>query len=230
MKVCLFDIDGTLVNTGRAGKDAMVDAFLEVAQQSEFHHALHLSGKTDRGIFGELFELPGHSLTEADWERFIDLYLTRLERNLPEREGLVLEGVVALLAKLSQRDDVLLGLLTGNVERGAHMKLTHYGIDHYFAFGGFGDLHPNRNDVARAALSAAELHHGGTLSPRDVYVIGDTPNDIACAKAIGAQSVAVATGVFSLAELKANSPDLLLTGLNDHEVITSFIFSDGSPQ
>lgn len=229
MKVCLFDIDGTLINSGRAGKDAMVDAFLEVAQQSEFQHALHLSGKTDRGIFGELFELPGHSLTEADWHRFIQLYLTRLEKNLPQRQGLVLEGVLALLAKLSQRDDVLLGLLTGNVERGAQLKLTHYGIDHYFAFGGFGDLHPSRNDVARAALKSAEQYYGGPIAPHDVYVIGDTPNDIACAKSIGAQSVAVATGLFSLSELKAHSPDLLLKDLAHYEAITSYIFAQQAP-
>ncbi|PQO27685.1 HAD family hydrolase [Blastopirellula marina] len=224
MKVCLFDIDGTLINTGKAGKDAMVAAFLEAAEVTQLDHALHLSGKTDRGIFGELFDLHGKALTEENWQHFIELYLARLEKNLPQRQGLVLEGVVALLAKLSQRDDVLLGLLTGNVERGANLKLIHYGIDHFFSFGGFGDLHPNRNDVARAALEAAEAYYGHPISPRDVYVIGDTPNDILCAQAIGAQSVAVATGVFSISELSEYSPNLLIENLADLDGISSFIF------
>lgn len=224
MKVCLFDIDGTLINSGKAGKDAMVTAFLEAAQLTQIDHALHLSGKTDRGIFHELFEAHDKSLTDDNWRNFIELYLKRLEKNLPERQGLVLEGVVALLAKLSKRDDVLLGLLTGNVERGAQLKLMHYGIDHYFAFGGFGDDHPHRNDVARAALEAAEAFHGARLSLEDVYVIGDTPNDVVCAKSIGAQSIAVATGVFSLDELKATHPDLLLYDLKDTEQIIDYIF------
>ena len=90
MKVCLFDIDGTLINSGKAGKDAMVTAFLEAAQLTQIDHALHLSGKTDRGIFHELFEAHGKSLTDDNWRNFIELYLKRLEKNLPERQGLVL--------------------------------------------------------------------------------------------------------------------------------------------
>lgn len=224
MKVLLFDIDGTLVNTHRAGKDAMIDAFLEVAELAELAHVLQVSGKTDRGIFAELYELHGKSLDEADWQRFLDLYLTGLAANLPQRQGLILEGVSVLLAKLSQRDDVLLGLLTGNVEAGAKLKLSHYGIHEYFAFGGFGDHHPDRNDVARAALEAAESHVGQKISPENVYVIGDTPNDVRCARAIGAKAVAVATGVYSEQQLQAVEPDLLLTNLSDFEAIHEFIF------
>ncbi len=224
MKVCLFDIDGTLVNTNRAGKDAMIEAFLEVAELTELEHVLQVSGKTDRGIFAELFELHGRSLSEDAWRRFLERYLAGLSTNLPVRQGLILEGVSALLAKLSQRDDVLLGLLTGNVERGAKLKLSHYGIHEYFAFGGFGDDHPDRDDVARAALKAAEDHVGHRIPPENVYVIGDTPNDVRCARAIGAKAVAVATGVYSEEQLKETQPDLLLTNLSDIEAVLKFIF------
>ncbi|RCS41017.1 HAD family hydrolase [Bremerella cremea] len=225
MKVCLFDIDGTLINTGKAGKDAMVAAFLQAAELTQIEHDLHLSGKTDRGIFGELFEQHGKSVSEENWQHFIDLYLAGLEKNLPLRQGTVLPGVTPLLAQLSERDDVLLGLLTGNVARGAELKLTHYGINHYFSFGGFGDVHAHRNNVAQAALEAALTHHGQAISPRDVYVIGDTPNDIICAQAIGAQSIAVATGVFSVEQLRQHSPDLLVSDLADLKSISSFILN-----
>lgn len=226
MKVCLFDIDGTLVSTGMAGKDAMIEAFLKVAELTELEHIFQVSGKTDRGIFAELYELHGKSLNEEAWHKFLDLYLRGLATNLPQRQGLVLEGVTALLAKLSQRDDVLLGLLTGNVEKGAALKLGHYGIHDYFAFGGFGDHHPNRDDVARAALEAAEAFHGQAIPPEDIYVIGDTPNDVKCARAIGAKAVAVATGVFTIEQLEATQPDLLLSNLSDTDAITRFVFGD----
>ncbi|MEW4453996.1 HAD family hydrolase [Bremerella sp. JC817] len=224
MKVCLFDIDGTLVTTGMAGKDALIDAFLHVAELTQMENVLTVSGKTDRGIFAELFQLHAKTMTEEAWRTFIERYLNGLEANLPKREGMVLEGVTALLARLSQRDDVLLGLLTGNVERGAALKLTHYGIHEYFAFGGFGDHHPDRDDVARAALAAAEQYHGSPFAPSDVFVIGDTPNDVKCARAIGAQAVAVATGVFSIAQLEAANPDLLLANLGDLDAVEAFMF------
>jgi len=229
MKVCLFDIDGTLVNTHRAGKDAMIQAFLEVAELTELEHVLQVSGKTDRGIFAELFELHGKVTGDEAWSKFLELYLTGLSRNLPERQGIILEGVTALLAKLSQRDDVLLGLLTGNVRRGADIKLEHYGIRQYFHFGGFGDDHPDRNDVARMALEEAKQKYDGDLSPDDVYVIGDTPNDIRCARAIGAKAVAVATGVYPEEQLREAKPDLLLPDLTNMHGVMHFIFDEPAP-
>lgn len=226
MKVCLFDIDGTLINTGKAGKDAMIDAFLQVAELTQLEHVIQVSGKTDRGIFGELYELHQLEAGHDAWRCFVDLYLAGLARNLPEREGLILEGVSALLARLSQRDDVLLGLLTGNVKLGADLKLNHFQIRDYFAFGGFGDHHPDRGDVARAALRAAEQHVGHSISPDQVFVIGDTPNDVRCARAIGVKAVAVATGIYSREQLQASNPDLLLENLADIDAVMRFIFPE----
>src|SRR5262249_6688287 len=116
---------------------------------------------------------------------------------------------------LAVREQVAVGLLTGNVRAGAWLKLGHYGLDHHFAFGGFGDHHWERDDVAREALAAAHAHLPGRVVPERVWVIGDAPLYVQCARAIGVRAAAVATGWHSRAELAAARPDLLLTDLSD---------------
>ena len=127
----------------------------------------------------------------------------------------MLAGVVRLLDNLAERDHVRLGLLTGNLRTAARIKLEHYGLHGRFAFGGFGDHHENRNDVAREAVEAAECDR----SDSRFWVIGDTPLDVSCARAIGASVVAVATGLHLREELATHKPDLLLDDLSDGERI-----------
>lgn len=214
MRVFLFDIDGTLVSTGGAGKAALDDAFT-----AEFNipqsHDVPLSGRTDRGIARHLFELHGLADTEENWLRFRRAYLNRLPHELPRRKGTVLPGVAALLSLLRTREDVAVGLLTGNVPEGARIKLEHYGLYQHFAFGGFGDFHAHRDDVAREALAAARAHVARPFAEDRIWVIGDTPLDVRCARSIGARVVAVATGVFTAAELALESPDMLVEDLGD---------------
>jgi phosphoglycolate phosphatase-like HAD superfamily hydrolase len=124
-------------------------------------------------------------------------------------------GIAALLECLTARGDVAVGLLTGNVRQGAQLKLGHYALAHYFAFGGFGDHYFERNDVAREALAAVHRHLQGPVDLGRLWVIGDTPLDILCARSIGARVAAVATGWHSWDELAAEQPDLLLTDLSD---------------
>jgi len=210
MIVLLFDIDGTLLLTGGAGL-----ASLRGAMRDEFGVSdpfqVELSGRTDRGIAAELFARHAIENCEPNWQRFRDAYLRQLALELPLRQGSVLPGVLSLLGTLSARPDVALGLLTGNVRRGAALKLEHYRLHSYFAFGGYGDDHSHRDLVAASALYAARQHLN---SPhRDVWVIGDTPLDIRCARAIGARSLAVATGSHPQDELQACEPDLLLPTL-----------------
>jgi phosphoglycolate phosphatase-like HAD superfamily hydrolase len=211
-KVILFDIDGTLVNTGGAGRDA-----LHTALAAEFAvtdpHRIDLSGRTDRGICRELFEVHEIEHTPENWERFQRAYLVGLAQHLTERQGFVLPGVRELIAKLQQQPDVAMGLLTGNVREGAKRKLLQYGLDQHFVFGGFGDEHHERDDVARAALAAARQHCGAHICGDHIWVIGDTPLDIRCARAIGAKVVAVATGSFTAEQLRAFEADLVVENL-----------------
>jgi hypothetical protein len=119
------------------------------------------------------------------------------------------------LDELKMRPKTAFGLLTGNIREGARMKLSHYGMHHPFPFGGFGDRHHERDDVAREAWGAVQQHVGGGVRLDRVWIVGDTPHDITCARAIGARVAAVATGGFSTKELAAYSPDLLLDDLSD---------------
>ncbi|TWT31627.1 HAD family hydrolase [Blastopirellula retiformator] len=215
MKICLFDIDGTLVNTAGAGKDAMIDSFQSTAGIDVQTTGVRVSGKTDRGIATELFGDAGKQLTEDVWEKFLSSYMAGLARNLPLRQGRVLPGIVELLDQLAEREDIALGLLTGNVAQGAYLKLTHYDLMHHFAFGGYGDLHPDRNDVAQAAKDACESHLGQAVAGDQIWVIGDTANDVRCARHIGAKALAVATGVFDRDVLAQSEPDLLMDDLAD---------------
>jgi phosphoglycolate phosphatase len=214
MIACLFDIDGTLLASGGAGKAALELAFTE-----EFNVTLRVqipySGRTDRAIARELLQKHEIEVTPDNWQRLRDGYLARLPNSLNRHHGRVLPGILALLKTLQGRDDIALGLLTGNVRAGARVKLGHYGLFDHFAFGGFGDLHFDRDDVAREALVEARTHLGADLAPERIWVIGDTPLDVRCARAIGAKVLAVATGVHSLEQIEESAPDLMLADLSD---------------
>lgn len=212
--VCLFDIDGTLIQSGGAGVAA-----LRIAMQREFGVADALAnvatlGRTDRGIGRAMFQQTSIPETVENWQRLCRAYLIALEEELPRRLGSVLPGISELLAELADRRfDV--GLLTGNLRLGAERKLGHFGIWKHFQFGGFGDEHFDRDGVAREALAAAASHLKRDLSAADVWVIGDTPLDVACARVIGARAIAVATGGVPRAELEETAPDLLVDDFSD---------------
>jgi phosphoglycolate phosphatase-like HAD superfamily hydrolase len=213
--ICLFDIDGTLLRTGGAGQLAMERALSRVFGIHEIRGEILAAGRTDRAITADLFRLHGVEATEDSWQRFLSEYFQLLPQMLAERPGRVLPGVRGLLEELSARPDVSVGLLTGNFRNGAAIKLRHYQIDHHFAYGGYGDEHHDRDDVARAAVQAAADHLRRRISGESVWVIGDTPSDVRCARAVGARAVAVATGIFSSAELEKTEPDLLLEDFRD---------------
>jgi phosphoglycolate phosphatase-like HAD superfamily hydrolase len=215
MHICLFDIDGTLLSSGGAGKAAM-----EAALEAEFavtrsSGGVPFSGRTDRAITQDLFHFHGIQWSVANWERFLAAYLDHLPGCLANHQGQVLPGIAKLLEDIRGRDRFALGLLTGNVRDGARLKLGHYGLFDYFAFGGFGDHHMDRDDVAQEALAVIHSQFNGSSDIRSIWVIGDTPLDIRCARAIGAQAIAVATGTHSLDELAAERPDLLVPDFSD---------------
>jgi phosphoglycolate phosphatase-like HAD superfamily hydrolase len=213
--VCLFDIDGTLLNTGGAGQRAMERALQSAFGLTNLDHDIPAAGRTDRAIIADLF---AHHQIENQPEimrRFLAAYVQHLPETLAELDGRVLPGIAELLEALAARGDVALGLLTGNFAEGALLKLKHYRLDHHFRFGGYGDVHFERDDVARAALVEACRFLDRNLSPEHLWVIGDTPSDVKCARAIGAHAVAVATGIFSYDELLATGPDHLFRDFRD---------------
>lgn len=215
MHICLFDIDGTLLHSGGAGKAAMEAALRSAFAAPSGSENISFSGRTDRGILRDMFAHHAIPETPENARRFLDAYLTHLPDCLATHKGVVLQGVVALLDELRQRDRVVLGLLTGNIRAGAGIKLAHYRLADYFAFGGYGDEHFHRDDVAREALAEVHRRHAPPPEPERIWVIGDTPLDVQCARAIGARAVAVATGWHSHAELEAARPDLLLADFSD---------------
>lgn len=208
----LFDIDGTLLISQRAGGRAIDTVFEQVFGRPRSIE-LRLHGRTDRGILTELFEAEGRELSDPDFEFFISSYLNELDRNLRKQPATVLPGVTELLPWLAEHPGVALGLLTGNVHQGARTKLRHTGLDHYFSFGGYGDCHAHRDDVAREAAASAQAHLEDRYCPASVVVIGDTVHDITCGKAIGAKTMAVLTGGIAEADLAAAQPDWICPDL-----------------
>jgi phosphoglycolate phosphatase len=216
MFVCLFDIDGTLIASGGAGKAALEAGFAEEFGVSSVIEKLSLSGRTDRSIVRDLLRGNAIEPTDENIARTLSAYLRHLPHRLSANTvARVLPGIVEFLLRLSEREDVLVGLLTGNIRAGAKVKLGHFGLFEHFSFGGYGDHHWDRDDVAREALAEVRRLLGARTDPERIWVVGDTPLDIRCARAIGANAVAVATGWHSRDELAAHKPDLLLPDLSD---------------
>ena len=211
----LFDIDGTVMTSDHAGTSAMARTAKELFNVDEIE-PLKVHGRCDRGILAELFESLGVSYDQHR-EEFCRRYYQNLPASLVENKARLLPGVKPLLEKLQQRDDVALGLLTGNLQKAAKIKLNHVQVDHFFNFGGYGDDFADRNDVAAQAVEFAKIALGETFSSSKIWILGDTLNDIRCARSVGAKVIAVETGGASPEELSSASPDLLLPDLQDCE-------------
>lgn len=205
-KLILWDIDGTLIRTNRSGIIALVRAFAQLHGREPAMGEVDVAGRTDRWIIGRMLEANAVEASTANIHAVLESYLQLLGSELSARSGQVLPGVHALLETLHRRDDVVQALLTGNVERGARIKLEHFNVWHYFKFGAFGDDSHLRNDLGPHALRRAKERHEIDFVPERVFVIGDTPHDIECGKVIGARTIGVATGMYSLEELTAHAP------------------------
>ncbi len=236
MYAVLFDIDGTLIQTGGAGQLAFAETFAEEFGVRELSGAVAFAGRSDRAIAMELMQIHGVSPTDETWRQFRSAYLARLPVALKRRSGRVLPGVVELLDELERHEHSLTGLLTGNLQDGAVHKLTHYGLVDRFGFGGYGDVSDDRCDIAAAALAEAERAaasrngHANGKRLSGVMVIGDTVHDIRCARSIDAFAVAVPTGNTPREELAVAGPDLLLDDLSDAGSLLDVVLSDVARQ
>jgi phosphoglycolate phosphatase-like HAD superfamily hydrolase len=216
-RLLLFDIDGTLINSAGAGVQALRQVLRKEFGIADDLEGIEIAGRTDSGIVHQILRKEKIEPDEENTARFLAKYIEFLAIELPRRPGRVLPGVKQLLSDLSARPYLVLALLTGNVERGAKLKLEHYGLWHFFEFGAFADDHHDRNELGLFASRRAREKHGVEFDSATIDVIGDTPHDIACGKAIGARTIAVATGSFSRKQLEAHEPDWILDDFADVE-------------
>ncbi len=220
-RLVLFDIDGTLIHTARAGVRSMNAAFREIHGHDDPLANVNFAGRTDRAIVADAFANMGLAFTEEAHDVIRDAYLARLAAELsrPVDGATLLPGVDGAIASFERQGRAGVGLLTGNYERGAAIKLGYFGLWPRFSFGAFGDRHTNRRDLVPVAIESAERELGARIPASRVIVIGDTPFDVDCAKAHGAISVAVATGPFSREALAEHHPDVLLDTLEDVDAL-----------
>lgn len=215
-RLVLFDIDGTLLSGGPA-RDAFLVALVEVFGTAGPIDRWEFSGKTDPQIARELLAEAGIGRGRVErrlpalWGR----YLEELEARLPACPTRALPGVADLLARLDGEPGVAAALLTGNLAGGARLKLESAGLGHRFPVGAFGSDHPARNELPAIAVGRAEAHWGRRFAAREVVVVGDTPRDVACGRAHGARTVAVATGHFGVAALEGTGADVVLGSLRE---------------
>ena len=225
MTVLLFDIDGTLLLTGGAGIRAMTSAFHEVFAVPDAFRAIDVPGRTDTWILSDAFALHGLPDAAAQLSRFHDIYLSHLaiEIEKPHAGKTLMPGVRPLLDALSAREDMYLALLTGNFEAAARVKLEYFDLWRYFRCGAFGDAAPDRNGLLPKAIARVGACGGPAVPAHEAIVIGDTPLDVACAAASGARSIAVATGRFSVDDLRAAGADVVFEDLSDTSAVLDAI-------
>jgi phosphoglycolate phosphatase len=216
-RLLLWDIDGTLISTGAAGQRALVLATARHFGGDGDLNGVEIAGRTDAGIARQILEKHGEPITDEKVTTFLDLYLELLAEELPRSKGKVMPGVLPLLERLKRQPDTTLGLLTGNLKRGAQLKLEHYHLWQFFAFGAFSDDHYDRNELGAFALTRAEEATGTKFEGARVDVIGDTGHDIACGKTFGARTIAIATGSWPREKLLQSAPDFLFDDLSDVE-------------
>ncbi|MEM9068399.1 MAG: HAD family hydrolase [Myxococcota bacterium] len=216
--VLLFDVDGTLITTGGAGRRAMAQAFGDVCGDPTALESIRLGGRTDRSILREGLGRIGREFDETLFVAIVEAYLVHLAREVgASTEYHVMEGAADLLRRCAAAD-VALGLGTGNVRRGAEIKLERGDLAAHFGFGGFGDDAEDRGELLRAGARRGASALKVPLADCRVVVVGDTPRDIDAAAAIGAECVAVATGGYGAEELQAYNPALVVESLADGRV------------
>lgn len=218
-KLLLFDIDGTLLISGGAGNRALNRALQRQYGISRAMESIIPDGKTDPAIIREIFQknLQREPNIE-EIENLCHMYLDNLRDEIQISSGYrLLPGVLPLLERAGKRSDLLMGLLTGNLERGAELKLGRSQLNRFFLFGGFGSDSEDRGEIAKMAVLRGREYAGEQIPLDRIFVIGDTVFDIQCARTVGAKALAVATGSTSFEELSFHRPDYLMENFSDLE-------------
>jgi len=216
-RLLLFDIDSTLVSTLGAGIKALQQIIERHYGVPDDLSDVEIAGRTDVTIATSILQKYRIEPSRENLEAFLDEYVAGLAKLLPQLRGRVLPGIREILERLKPRPDRVLALLTGNLRRGAELKLKHYGLWEFFEFGAFADDHHDRNELGAFARRRAQEKHGHNFDSAQIDVIGDTGHDVACGKAFGARTIAVGTGSWSRERLQASQPDFFFEDLSDVE-------------
>lgn len=221
-KLILFDIDGTLIDTGEAGTASLNKAFYKLFDIRDAFKNISMAGKTDIQIIREGLEVHGFSRVDGNIDAVVNAYLEFLKYEINNPRRRLKPGIKEIL-RLLREMEMSLGLLTGNLEKGARIKLSPFRLNEYFPDGAFGSDHEDRDMLLPIAIQKFS-RKGFDFSIRDCIVVGDTPRDVRCAKVHGAHCIAVATGPYSMEELLATDADIVLDSLAEVERCMEFIY------
>lgn len=227
-RLVLFDIDETMITSDGAGRRAISRVLKDRYDIDPASIKLSMSGKTDPQILTEIMTEAGIEKKEIESAipLMIEEYLVHLETEIREtKHYIVHDGVEEVLAALATMENAFLGLLTGNVERGARMKLERFKLNHHFPLGAYGSDSASRLDLPHVAKLRADEHFNLTFEPSEIVVIGDSIFDVLCAKHYGAVSLAVNSGRTTREELEAQNPDHLFSTLADTKSVINAIFN-----
>ena len=214
VKLVLFDIDGTLLDSGEAGSKALDRVFSDLFSEKDTFQRIACGGKTDIQIIREGLSLLGLPADRPTISRILEAYVKSLRSEVDHSNKRLMPGVKALLDGLVDQGRYRLGLLTGNIREGARIKLEPFGLNRYFLSGAFGDDSENRNDLLPIALRRIRDREGLRLDFKDCIVVGDTPMDVECSKPFGALSIAVATGAYAMPALSQAGADHVIEDLS----------------
>ena len=222
MRLILFDIDGTLMDTGGAGTRSLNFAMHELFSIQDAFQGIRMAGKTDTQIIKE--GLRKHALPlDGTIISVIDAYLRHLRQEIQNDRKSLKPGIYELLRDMSMAGEPALGLLTGNIEQGARIKLDAFQLNDYFPSGAFGSDAEDRNMLLPIAVKRYAEFTGKKIAPEECLIIGDTPRDIECARIHGAKSVGVATGPYPLESLVQAGADHAFTDFGDYRSVLNIL-------
>jgi phosphoglycolate phosphatase-like HAD superfamily hydrolase len=215
MKFILFDIDGTLMSTGGAGVRALDYAFRDVLGVERAFEGISMAGKTDLLIVKEGLAKHSHSNENGIVPQVLNAYLRHLSREIQNDARHLKPGIQRALDTLQTMPEYTIGLLTGNLEAGARIKLDAFNIYDYFLCGAFGSDNEDRNLLLPVAAQRFREKKQQEIDFRHCIIVGDTPRDVACAKPYGAACIAVATGPYPVETLRQTDADIVMDDLSD---------------
>ncbi|AOT72191.1 HAD family hydrolase [Geosporobacter ferrireducens] len=218
----VWDIDGTLIHSKGCGRRAMEQTFYKLFGIKNAFQQIQMSGRLDAWIVRDALIM--HNIQEKNLAVFFDAYCELLQLEMKDAEASVpIQGIQELLQYIKDLSNIYHALGTGNIERGARIKLAPQDLNRYFPVGGYGDAALERWQIIEQAVKRSNEHYKVIFQPEDIYVIGDTPLDIGCGKTLGVKTIAVATGSHGLEELRKHEPDHLFANLeNYHEFFRIF--------